>query len=40
MCAAQVEVLVYNDSVVALSCGTGGPSSGCVLIIGTGSVPS
>ena len=35
-CAAQIEVLVYNDSVVALACGTGGPCTGCVLVIGTG----
>ncbi|KAK9915861.1 hypothetical protein WJX75_005370 [Coccomyxa subellipsoidea] len=34
----EAEILVYNDSVIALSCGTGGPSSGCVLIIGTGTI--
>ncbi|CAL8469959.1 g9501 [Coccomyxa elongata] len=34
----EVEVLVYNDSVIALACGTGGPSRGCVLVIGTGTI--
>ena len=28
--------MIHNDSVVALACGTGTPSQGCVLIIGTG----
>jgi hypothetical protein len=32
----QVEVLVHNDSVIALACGTGGSLLGCVLIVGTG----
>lgn len=32
----QAEILVYNDSVIALACGTGGSLLGCVLIIGTG----
>ena len=33
---AQAEVLVHNDSVIALACGTGGSLLGCVLIVGTG----
>ncbi len=33
---AQVELMVHNDSVIALACGTGGPLHGCVLIVGTG----
>jgi len=33
---AQVELIVHNDSVVALACGTGGPLHGCVLVVGTG----
>lgn len=35
----QAEILVYNDSVIALACGTGGSLLGCVLIIGTGRLP-
>ena len=35
-CPLQAEILVYNDSVIALACGTGGSLLGCVLIIGTG----
>ena len=31
-----MELVVHNDSVVALACGTGGPLHGCVLIVGTG----
>ncbi|CAK0779442.1 hypothetical protein CVIRNUC_004775 [Coccomyxa viridis] len=33
---AEVELVVYNDSVIALACGTGGPLHGCVLVVGTG----
>lgn len=32
----KVKLIIHNDSVVALACGTGAPLQGCVLIIGTG----
>ena len=32
----QAGIYVYNDSVIALTSGTGGQLYGCVLIVGTG----
>ena len=34
--ALQVELIIHNDSVIALACGTGGRLHGCVLTVGTG----